>query len=237
MRPQTAHNIVSRAFTYYLQDGKYHHFFTKRVRKALIKCHSHYHELSQKKTNAIVERMDMFGIPHSSNSYKRIENLWNLVNSFGEKLTDKTDPYYTLPVTRLSYLSDRWNAPNRIAFILWVIENFSPDELSDIHKFNESPDVEIRKRYPIHQPDDYEEPTYVDLCSLTETEFKKLSYFKKVKGFGKAWMGVNKHIREYSLVFLDADDRTVTEMHHPLYISNKWVYHISATTRFQPKFI
>lgn len=236
MRPQKAYNIISRAFKYYWNDGKYHHFFSTHFREALIKCFHHYHTLPQKRLNAIVERMDAFKIPHSTNLHKDIENLWDMVNSFQEKVTDRINPLYTLPTDRLSYLSDRWNAPNRIAFILWVITNYTPDELSAIREFSKNPDVEIREYEPINQIDEvYQEPTYVDLVSLTDEEFSKLRYFKKIKRFGKVWMGRNRHIREYDLAYYDTDPRTVTEMKHNSLYSRKWIWLADTTTRYQPK--
>lgn len=143
---------------------------------------------------------------------------------------------FTFPTNRLSYVSDRWNSPQRITFIMWVIENYKPDELSSIREFSKNPDVEVRDIKPIdYSTEFYQEPTYVDLSSLTKEEFSKLKYFRKIKRFGKVFMGRNLHIREYDLAYFDNDPRTVTEMKHTRHYSRKWIWSVNTTTRYKPK--
>jgi hypothetical protein len=188
-----------------------------------------------KRVNNILDKLDLFNIPYSSNLRQYIPNMGVELEEFPEKITDKSDPDFTRPITYLSYISDRWNSPSRILFILRVLEKYSLEELREMKKFLDNPDVEIRKRgitYSTEQPQTNQPTVWVELSDLSKEQLCKLTYIHKVKRFGKVWKGKDHHNREYDLIYLDGNMQ-IHKSSKKYHFSNKWVWLMDSTSRYK----
>ena len=132
MREQKAYQVVQRGFNRYFKGSGtvslYKHLLDRKTVSALEAMFKHTSKLELKADKNLL-RAKLFGVtvPNFC-EYPHNFSLDEMLDEFGVVAKDNLE-LFSWVNQRIDYLSDRWVAPSRIAFYLWVSRNFTVDDL------------------------------------------------------------------------------------------------------------
>lgn len=217
MRPQKANQILSRAFSkswYSVEPYLYDDLFTPKARLAAIKLFekSLQHNIKLDNDVELAKRLNVI-IPETSD-YKHARTLYEL-NHEKTKIVDPFHADYASELRRLSYISDRYNCDHRLAYIIWVQQEFCADELR--YRKEQQQEVEnsgFKPKPVIHeyQTEIYKK-TYDNYGAFEQNPESKIELLKmlsgsKIKRYGKAQKRSTRFFQTEQGVFLQYRAKT-----------------------------
>jgi hypothetical protein len=184
--------------------------FSKETKLAVDKLHE-IHEIDRKKETAIINRMIAEGLPVSMSVSEddTREVIYpaelHKLSRTAELLTNENLYHYG----ELRYISDRFNAPQRINTIKFILENFTEQEMIDLANFRDSDD------YSTQYIADFS--TYLATLPSTATHVKKYDFVDHDEIIKDGKLGCLKNIygktsiqkMRQTMMYIDSYDRGI----------------------------
>lgn len=138
MTPKKAYRVIHNAIKrIYESEDQYTKLFTRDVLLAVQYLDAKYHEESEAR-NRFIDKCVENNIPvtmGSEDDWKTAFVVYDRIYGDYNRTDETLSPTNVSHVQELNYISDRWNAPHRVKFLRFFLENYTLDDCNKLIAF------------------------------------------------------------------------------------------------------